>query len=299
MSGLHCNTPCEVHCHVRSISLPSRLHPTSQKIETQLERLKETWDSSISSSSSIKAGLRGLTDLYICVHQFLQTPLTQKLLHNHQEGKHLENALDMSMGLLDVCGSARELMLLMKEHVQDLQSVLRRKGLDHSSIKNQINAYICFRKKARKDISKSLRSLKTMEKRSFFSKSYPPLNIVIKVLKELSAITISFFRKLLLFMCEPEVLKKNNTQGWSVISKMVFNGYSREKRIISEVDDIDIALCSFLRRIRKSDEKADVYVIKRRLYQLDGNFRELEAELDCLFRSLIQHRVSLLNLLTP
>ncbi|KAF7809602.1 uncharacterized protein G2W53_036345 [Senna tora] len=296
MSGLY--TASEVHCHVRSISLPSRLHPTSQKIETQLEKLRK-WDSLISSSSAdiIKAGLRGLAELYNCVHQFLDSPLN----HHQEEERHLEKALDMSVGLLDVCGSARDLFLLMKEHVQDLHSLLRRKGLDYSSIKTQINAYISFRKKVKKDISKSLRSLKTME--SSFKSSYPLLNtdhhgwIVIKVLRELSSITISFFRKLLLFLCVP-VLKKNSS-GLSLISRMVFKGNGREKRIISEMEGIDIALCYFHRAIEKSDAKTDVHVVKRKLQELDGNIREFETELDCLFRCLIQHRVSLLNLLTP
>lgn len=284
MCGLYKTS--EVHCHVRSISLPSRLHPASQKIEIELEKLK-TWDSSVSSTSAdsalqaenIKTGLRGLTELYNCIHQFLDSPVTQQLLHHHQEERHLEKALDMSVGLLDVCGSARELLLLTKEHVQDMQSVLRRKGLD-SSIRTQINAYVCFRRKARKEISKNLKSLKTMESSFIKSFSYP-------LLKELNCITISFFRKILSFML------KKSTCGWSLISRMVFNGYGRQKWII------DIALCNFHTRIRKSEGEADLQVVKRRLQEIDGSIRDLEAHLDRLFRCLIQHRVSLLNLLTP
>ncbi|XP_027362708.1 uncharacterized protein LOC113870313 [Abrus precatorius] len=299
----------EVHYHVRSISLPSRLHPSLPKIEKELKRLK-TWDASSQSQAStdttsslqtvaIKASLAGLVELYNCVHELIGSPQTQQALRRH-EGKHVEKPLDMSIGLLDICGSTRELLLLMKEHVLDLQSTLRRKGLD-SSINSQICAYICFRKKARKDISKKLKALKTMEKNN--SKSYPPLDVdhhllmVINVLSELSTITISFFRKLLLFMCAP-VFKKN-TSGWSLFSKMVSTESDKETRIINEMGDVHVILCSFHKRFRKNEAKFDVQIVKRRLGELEVNIRELEVGLDYLFRCLIQQRVSLLNLLTP
>ena len=275
-------TATEVHYHVRSISLPSRLHPSFHKIEKELKRLK-TWDASQISvvaatplqTEAIKAGLAGLAELHNCVLELIGSPLTQQaLLHQcHKEEKHVAKALDMSIGFLDICGSARELLLLMKEHVLDLQSALRRKGLD-SSINDHICAYICFRKKAGKDISTSLKALKTMESSI---KSCPLLHVdhhllmVINVLRELSTITISFFRKLLPFMCEP-VLKKS-TSVWS--------------------------LFSFHRCSRKSDDKVDLQIVKGRLVELDESIRELEAGLDCLFRCLVKQRVSLLNLLTP
>ncbi|OIW11079.1 hypothetical protein TanjilG_22886 [Lupinus angustifolius] len=280
----------EIHYHVRSISLPSRLqHPSSQKIEGELKRLK-SWDASSLPSSSLqsedmKAGLKGLAELYNSVHELIVCPLTQEaLIHQNH---HVEKPLDMSVQLLDVCGSARELLLLMKEQVLELQSALRRKGLD-SSINSQLCGYICFRKKAKKDITKSIKVLKTMEC-SIKSYSHSLLDVdhhllmVINVLKELSTITISFFQKLLNFMCG------KNTRGWSMFSKMVST---------NEMDGIDIALCSFHRCIRKNDAKVDVQIVKRRLGELDGSIIELELGLDCLFRCLIQHRVSLLNLLT-
>lgn len=287
------NTNTEVHYHVRSISLPSRQHPSLQKIEKELKKLK-TLEASSLEAEAIKEGLKGLAELYNSVQELIGCPLTQQaLIRQHH---HIEKPLDMSVSLLDICGSAREMMLLTREHVLDLQSALRRKGLD-SSINSHIDAYICFRKKARKDISKRLKALKTMEG-SF--KSHTLLDVdhhllmVINVLRELSIITISFFRNLLHFMCGP-VLKKTS-RGWLLFSRMVSTGCDREKRVINEMGDIDVALCSFY---RKSGAKADLEVVKGRLGDLDGSIRELEAGLDCFFRCLIQQRVSLLNLLTP
>ncbi|XP_020216841.1 uncharacterized protein LOC109800471 [Cajanus cajan] len=287
----------EFHYHVRSISLPCRLHPSLPKIEKELKRLK-TWEASSSHSQTeaIKSGLAGLTGLYNCVEELVGCPHTQQALLHHE--KHVEKPLDMSVGLLDTCGSARELLSLMKEHVLELQSALRRKGVD-SSVNNQICAYICFRKRARKDITKRLKALKTMEN-CFKSCSCPLLDIdhhvpmVINVLREISKITILFFKKLLLFMCAPVL----SNSGRSLLGRIVSTRDDKEKRVINEMGDIDIALCSFHRRFKKIDAKSDVQIVKRRLGEVEGSIRELEEGLDCLFRCMIQQRVSLLNLLT-
>ncbi|KAK7309400.1 hypothetical protein RJT34_06092 [Clitoria ternatea] len=291
--------PTDFHYHVRSISLPSRLHPSLPRIEKELKRMK-TWDDASKDATSsmqteaIKAGLTGLTELYCYVQELIGSPHTQKALLHH-EGKHVEKPLDMSVSLLDICGSTRELLLLMKEHVLHLQSAMRRKGLD-SSVNDQICAYICFKKRAKKDISKRLKALKTIES-SF--KPYPLLDIdhhlvmMTNVLRELSKVTISFFRQLVHFICAPVVLKKH-TRGWTLFSKIVSTRCDIEKRSI----DYGVALCYFHKRFRKIDVKSDVQIVKRRLGEVEWSIGELEAGLDCLFRCLIQQRVSLLNLLT-
>ncbi|CAJ1930611.1 unnamed protein product [Sphenostylis stenocarpa] len=288
----------EFHYHVRSISLPCRIQSSLPKIEEVLKRMK-TWEaSSQSQSEAIKEGLKGLAELYNCAEELVGCPLTQQALISH-EGKHVEKPLDMSVYLLDTCGSARELLTLMKEHVLDLQSALRRKGVD-SSVKSQICAYICFRKRARKDMRKRLKALKTMDN-GFKSYSYPLLDfdhhllIVINVLREMSKITISFFKKLLLFMCAP--MLKKNIGGWSMFSRIVSTRV--DNKVINELGDIDVALCSFHKRCKKIDSKTEIQIVKRGLGEVEGSIRELEAGLDCLFRCMIQQRVSLLNLLTP
>lgn len=290
----------EFHYHVRSISLPCRIHSSSPKIEKVQKRMK-TWEaSSQSQSQAIKEGLKGLVELYNCVEELVGCPLTQQALLRH-EGKHVEKPLDMSVHLLDTCGSARELLTLMKEHVLDLQSALRRKGVD-SSVNGQIRAYICFRKRARKDITKRLKALKTMEN-GFKSYSYSVLDLdhhllmLINVLREISKSTITFFKKLLLFMCAP--VQKKNIGRLSVLTRIVSTSFDKENMDMNEMRDIDVALCSFTKRCKKIDAKTEVQIVKRGLGEVEGSIRELEAGLDCLFRCMVQQRVSLLNLLTP
>ncbi|KAJ7944079.1 DUF241 domain protein [Quillaja saponaria] len=185
----------EVHHHVRSISLPSRLQPKSRKIETELKNLKASANlASSPQAETIQVGMAGLAELYSYILELINSPLTQQALIHHEQGKEAEEALDRSIELLDICGSARDLLLLIKEHVQVLQSALRRKGGD-SSIKNDVYVYICFRKKAKTEICKKLRAMKKIESSTgqyhLFHVDHHLL-MVVKVLRKLSTVTSIF-----------------------------------------------------------------------------------------------------------
>lgn len=278
---------------VRSISLPSRLNPISKKIESELNKLRTCKTSSPLGSDSLLINLSGIAEVFNSVEELVHSQLTQKAL-NHQHCKILvEETLDGSVSLLDSCGNARDLLLTMKEHVQNLQSALRRRN---SRIESNVHAYICFRKKAKKNVAKSLRDLKKMESKfgcflHLLDVDYNVL-IVIKLLRELSAVTISMFQSLFVFLSMPV------TNRWSLVSKLkavTFSASEKEQKIYSEVGTVDAALYS----LHKSDAKTDVKIVQLRLETLDCSITGLEAGMERLFRCLLQHRVSLLNLLTP
>ncbi|KAJ0098133.1 hypothetical protein Patl1_29218 [Pistacia atlantica] len=292
----------------RSISLPARLlHPTSLKIEEEFNKLK-TWDSSDSSVTttpsrsfkSIQTGLIRLPELYNCVEELVHSPLTQQALNNQQHVELVEEALDRSIGLLDACSNARELILSMKEQVQDLQSALRRRGGDYSIIEANIQAYINFRKKSKKDIAKCIRTLQrieiTTQNLHSTKADHQHLFFVINVLKESSAITISIFKSLLFFLSMP--VSKTKSSGWSIlISKLI--PAEKGHKVFNEVGCVDMALYSLHEQIRRNNGKVDVQMALKKLETVDGSIKGLERGLDCLFRGLIQNRVSLLNALAP
>ncbi|CAK9149564.1 unnamed protein product [Ilex paraguariensis] len=292
--------------HVRSISLPSRLHPLSTKLELELNKLK-TWQTSVLArapliAETIQTGLVGLAELYNCVEELIHSPLTQQALLQHQQGMLLEEAIEGSVGLLDSCGTVRDLVSMMKEHVQDLQSALRRKG-GESRIESDISKYISFRKKViKRDIPESLRALKIIENKvgSSLLDEDQVLKMVMKMLREVSAITISVFRSLLMFLSVPT--SKTRLRGWSLISKLMVNIKSSDsepnlQKMNSEVETVDLALHYLHGNICRSEAKVDVQMVRRRLQTLDDNIQGFEAGLDCLYRRLIQSRVSLLNIL--
>nr|DAD46015.1 TPA_asm: hypothetical protein HUJ06_004245 [Nelumbo nucifera] len=130
--------------HVRSNSLPARSHPATSTIEEELNKLK-AWEEL--STSSLKAeticvGLSDLGDVYECVKDLLNLPFTQQALFQFQDQKWVSEVLDTSVKLLDVCGTTRDLLLQMKQSVQDLQSGLRRRKGEESSLQSCIDAFI-------------------------------------------------------------------------------------------------------------------------------------------------------------
>ena len=277
----------------RSISLPAsaRLHPNVLKVEGELNKFK-TWESSFSSSSSIQNGLTRLAELYNCIEELIQSPCTQKALRNQQHKKLVEEALDTSIGLLDACSNARELILMMKEQAQDLQSALRRRVGD-SSMDSNVHAYISFRKKSKKNIAKCLRALKKAESNGIKSSSDmldgndQHLSMVINVLRDSRALTISIFRSILLFLTMPEL--KTKAGGWSLIRKLMPVASKGGQEIFNEVGNVDAALFLLHGQILKNnDAKFDVQIAHRRLETLGSCIKGVDSRLDCLFRRLIQ-----------
>ncbi|GAB4847607.1 hypothetical protein Ancab_026668 [Ancistrocladus abbreviatus] len=290
----------------RSISLPSRLSPNFMRVEAELSKLK-SWETLTASggepfgAEAIQVSLTSLVQLYTCVEDLIQSPSTHQALLNHDGGKLVNDAVEGSIALLDTCSTARYLMQLLKEHVQDLQSALRRRG-GYMGAADNISTYMNFRKKVEKDAAKCLRALKQTENRSGFATPLdtdPDLATVVRVLSEVNAITTNIFQYLLSFLHMPVV--KSKASGWSLISKLVSGGSlaSRvQNSILNEVGAVDVALFSLHRNGQGDDAKSSVQLIQGRLRTLEASIQSLEAWLDRLFRHLVQNRVSLLNTVT-
>ena len=249
-----------------------RIHPSSQRVEALLNHLKPSLERSIS------------------IQDDLVVPQTRRSLLHYQNGQLVEEALWGSVTLLDACGAARDLLIILREHVQTLQSALRRRRGD-SSIANEISAYVSFRKKAKKEIAKQLVELKRMESqvRSLSTLGLDHnLAFFARVLRDASTISISIFRSLLLFL-------SMKTKGSScLISKLKPMGlFSSEKEQISnsEIGDLNLALCSVLERVRNGDAKVEVEVTQRTLGTLNVSIGGIEGGLDCIFRCSVQNSV--------
>ncbi|ESQ45368.1 hypothetical protein EUTSA_v10011110mg [Eutrema salsugineum] len=248
----------ETHLHmpIRSISLPSRIHPPSAKFQAAISQLQICQNSS-SDSQSLQISLLNLAELYHSLHQLNHSlPISQA-----------ENSLDVSATLLDSCDAARNLILTLREHLLNLQSSLRRKG---KSMEVQIKEYFSFRKKVKKETNKLLLGLKKLEG------------------SETTSLAVSVFRSLFVFLSITPAMK-TNTCTLKFVSKLIGGGRSSSSSIMSELQNLDMVLRS------DGDNSKEV---KKTLEILEERTEGLEAALGSLFKSLVQYRVSLLNILT-
>ncbi|PPD84563.1 hypothetical protein GOBAR_DD18491 [Gossypium barbadense] len=171
--------------HARSNSLPSRQHPIVSQIDENLNRLRAS--QSASTSSLIGHNLSGLQDLHECVDVLLQFPLTQQALAQEKQREMVEELLDGSLMLLDVCTTAKDALLQTKECTQELQSILRRRR-GAEGLANEFRKYLTSRKAMKKAICKALKNLKHIQNKL----STPGENgAVISVLRDVEAVTIS------------------------------------------------------------------------------------------------------------
>lgn len=291
------------HQPLRSISFPPRVHPSSQRVEALLNHLKPHHSQPVSSTScleaeTIQSDLVVLAEVFNCMEELFNSPHAQQALLRYQDGKLVEEALCGSVTLLDTCECARDLLLVLKEHMQTLHSALRRRKGD-SNIESIISDYESFKKKAKKTISKQLGQLKRMQnKANSFSlldqEQY--LTFLARVLREIITITISILSSLLVFLSMPTFGKK----GSSLISKLkttVLFSSQKEHKNTNGVADLNNVLCSLLRRDKNSDSNGEFQRALGVLETLNVNIDDLEGGLDCIFRCLVKNRVSFLNML--
>ncbi|XP_057987470.1 uncharacterized protein LOC110660957 [Hevea brasiliensis] len=142
-----------------------------------------------------------------------------------------------------------------------------------------IAAYNHYRKKLNKETLKCLGSLKGMKNKSVVTSDISTidhkLTVVVEVLREVRVITITIVESLLSLVSIPW-LDQKSTKG-----SFRSNFFSSGGQIMYEICD-ETALQS----------------ANKRLEAVEIAIEDLEAELECIFRRLIQTRVSLPNTLT-
>ncbi|CAI9763866.1 unnamed protein product [Fraxinus pennsylvanica] len=258
--------------HVRSNSFPSKSHPAISNVEDHLCRLKSSKEASVS-SSSICTELASLRDLHENINNLIQLPSVQQALADETFASEL---LDGSLKLVDICGIARDVIVLMKESVQELQSSLRRnRGTD---------AYMTSRKNIDKMVNKCIKNLKSFEQSS--TNKHNNLKGIATVLKESQVIGFSALKSAMTICASKQ-------KTWSLLSK-----FTQSSRVHSETEEESNAQEFYalnIDKLRKDMHNVSVQDIMKQLKASEMTIQELEENLEAFFRSSVKIRVSLLN----
>ncbi|KAK7404425.1 hypothetical protein VNO78_05314 [Psophocarpus tetragonolobus] len=268
--------------HIRSNSLPSAPHPFTSQFEDHLQRLK---DSEVSSSSltsySINYKLDGLQDLHGCADKLLQLPIAQQVLARECSNKAVDELLDGSVRLLDVCSTIKDCLMEQKESMHELESAIRRRRDAEAGFTIVSGKYLASRKRIKKATRKALENLKGFGNELIVASSN-------KDSETLSSSLESF----LLFITGSNGQPKQNR--WSTVFKLMQSnrvGCDSQVADTNEFEKLDAALMSLMNHKSSSTDN-----FKSHIENLETCIQNLEVGVECLSRKLIRSRVSLLNI---
>ncbi|KAL1814951.1 hypothetical protein ACET3Z_017525 [Daucus carota] len=130
-----------------------------------------------------------LKELHNTANNLLHSPVIKQALVSRQQEKHVDEVSEASLCMLDVCGNTKDVLLLVKEHLQELQSTFRRISIgETAATENKLSGFYTHRKKLRKELLSCLRTLKGMKNsyvmNSDLGQGDHNLGVVVNVLRE-------------------------------------------------------------------------------------------------------------------
>jgi Arabidopsis protein of unknown function len=257
--------------HARSVSLPCRSHPLISNLEEQI-RIVRSWAANTEGSSAwIEAGLAHIEQLQIALDDFLQLSKTQETL---RAAATVDQLLDNLLQLVDAYGSFVSTILTLKECHSNIQSASRRQdevGMT-SSLRLQRNV--------EKEIAQLSSSLKAISKCKYQAVSSDAKEIEIASII-IEAISATAFASMVAFTGV-------ETLSISASSK-------KSSRTMKSLKKLAIS-SSLMKRATRKHEDIDT---SEKFEELNECIRNAECFSERVFRSLINSRVSLLNIMTP
>ncbi|XP_073032991.1 uncharacterized protein [Primulina eburnea] len=256
--------------HSRSNSLPSKSHPVMDEIQDHLYWLR---GSEITSAKSICSNLACLINLHEGIKNLIQVPSIQQAISHDQCGTWIEEILEGSLGLVDLCGFSRDVVSLTKESVQDLESSIRR-NRGETAVAMDVNSYVASRKKINQMINNNIKNMKCFNKNlTPLLENAEDLKAIVTVLKETEAISSSVLKS----VADTHVRGKEKIKA----KKLVIAFEARPNYML-----------------QKGMDKITKQNLLTKLKSSEVTIQDLEEGLESFFRSLVKTRVSLLNALS-
>ncbi|KAJ1692563.1 hypothetical protein LUZ63_009261 [Rhynchospora breviuscula] len=249
--------------HVRSVSLPCRSHPLISNLEEQIRSVRSTAASSDGTLAWIEAGLSQIELLHTALNDFLNLSETKTVL---QQGTTMTDLLlDNLLNLVDSYGSFLSVVATLKQQLFEVQSALRR--CDSTALASSLKS----QRKTEKELSRLAASLRASTK-SF------PLEFASDA-KEAEIVGIL----------------KESIYATSAASVVIFNRVLAVSTAASTAaaSSASNKLMVFARKISKEDKEM---VASEKLDELEECVKIVERMSEKVFRSLVNSRVSLLNI---
>ncbi|KAL4279910.1 hypothetical protein GQ457_03G037670 [Hibiscus cannabinus] len=274
--------------HLRSISLPCRSHPLISQLRDEITEL-ETWSSSPNNRTSawLCDGLSRLKDVQDSLHDMLQLPQTQELLSHKREW--VEKLLEDFLRFVDVYGIFQTSFLSLKEEQLAARAALRRKD------DSRIATYLKSRKKMAKEIAKLESSIRCIGRYSFPASELVSISEteVTGVICNVIDVTVSVSVALFNGISMPFASKKPSWIGLALSKKKKAN----KVRVEGSIKEFEQIGESNIWRLRRKGDEEEVRMILKKMQDLERCIADIESGSEKAFRSLINTRVSLLNIL--
>ncbi|KAL1533102.1 hypothetical protein AAHA92_33035 [Salvia divinorum] len=272
--------------HFRSTSLPCRSHPIISHLQDHISELQYSWSVDAHTSAWLCDGLRRLKSVHDSLDDLLHLPQTRDSLRGGggEYSNLIKNLLEYFLRFVDVHGTFQTLLLRLKEEHSAAQITVRRKdstGLAAHS-KN-----LC---KVAKEIGKLSSNFVSVGKSAAPPrKPYDDEAELVGVIGGVVEATVTVSNALFGGISSSAAFRKQpSCMGLS------FGRKTKNAKVeggIREFQELDLG------NLRKKGEE-EVKNASKKMHEMEDRILEIEECGERAFRSFINTRVSLLNVLT-
>lgn len=277
---------------MRSASVPSQRHPLLRHVDDQLRALRAwTADPARQSCPLSLAHVRAL----LCVLDELLLSHALQLSASPVSGSGTL-LLDGFLALADAYGSFLAALLALRHHAADLRAALRRRSDDDTAAKTKLEAAARALRRAAKELaSLAARCAHTPTHAGAGEDGGELTGTVAEAVGETAAASAAVFLQVAsLADAAAAMAMASSSSSSSAISSSSSSSPPKKKRLATLLAHAPARSGGLKKAMEEQQRDA-----AEKLRELEQCVGELEGESEKVFRSLLQTRVSLLNIHTP